>query len=117
MARAYIQWEFLKDVAVLLQYADRRGYMLTGGDLYRDSEYALMHASGVRSRHHHRCAIDLNLFVGGEYQSSTAAHAELGQFWESLSVYNRWGGRFDDGNHYERLDTARGDVNADVTDA
>ena len=99
----------MRDVALLIQRAERHGYMLTGGDLYRDSEYALMYASGLRSRHHVRCAIDLNLFINGQYQPGSQSHAPLGAFWESLSAYNRWGGRFNDGNHYERLDSPRDD--------
>jgi hypothetical protein len=103
------QWRFLRDVVLLVQWAERRGYVLTGGDLYRDADYAQLHASGLASRHHARQAIDLNLFVDGQYLASTLAHAEMGYYWESLDEHNRWGGRYDDGNHYERLDSPRDD--------
>lgn len=96
------QWQFLQDVALLIGFARQRGYKLTGGDLYRDAEYSRLFPSGTRSKHHQRMAIDLNLFVNGQYVSSTQDHRELGEFWESLRPENSWGGRFDDGNHYSR---------------
>jgi len=96
------QWEFLQDVALLIQYAAARGLKLTGGDLYRDAEYCQFHPSGESSKHHSRMAIDLNLFIDGAYMPETAAHTELGAFWESIREENSWGGRFEDGNHYSR---------------
>ena len=52
------------------------------------------------------CAGDLSIFnpETGAYLFTTEAHAELGKYWESLSPKNRWGGRYSDGNHYERID-------------
>lgn len=57
----------------------------------------------VGSQHEKGLAGDLLLYVNGEYQRKTEDHAALGKYWESLSPYNRWGGRYRDGNHYERL--------------
>ncbi len=97
------QWRFLQDLALLILWAERQGYKLTGGDLYRDprAPYGI-----ARSLHKKRLAVDLNLFEwrgdGWVYLTSTASHAPLGEFWESLDPLNRWGGRFRDGNHYER---------------
>ena len=96
------QWEFLQDLALLIIWASTKGYKLTGGDLYRDKAAARSHPSGLKSKHHSRTAIDLNLFINGRYRGSTKAHEPLGEFWESIRPQNSWGGRFNDGNHYSR---------------
>jgi hypothetical protein len=58
-------------------------------------------ATGIRtSLHGLRLAIDLNLFRDGYYLSRTPDHAELGAWWEAQHPLCRWGGRFNDGNHY-----------------
>lgn len=102
------QSEFMKDLGKLLEYAHKMGYELTGGDLWSKPEYR---AHKSNSQHYKKLAIDLNLFVGGRYQSSSEYHQPLGEFWESLNPKNRWGGRYHDGNHYERMERGwrRGD--------
>lgn len=51
--------------------------------------------------HYSRLAMDLNLFVGGVYQDRNGPEFEaLGQHWESLDPLCRWGGRFNDPNHF-----------------
>lgn len=103
------QWEFLKDVATLICFAEEHGYKLTGSELYRTPEQAQLNAQkgiGIAdSLHSQRCAIDLNLFINGQYRADSDAHKPLGEFWESLSPQNNWGGNFKrrDGNHYERV--------------
>jgi len=37
------------------------------------------------------------------YQKETEAYRFLGEYWESRNPKNRWGGRYGDGNHFERL--------------
>lgn len=54
----------------------------------------------TRSLHKKRLAVDVHLFIGGEYQSSTEAHKPYGEWWEAQHELCRWGGRFNDGNHY-----------------
>lgn len=58
------------------------------------------------SLHYQRCAIDLNLFVDGEYISdgSHPAYRELGAFWKSLDDLCAWGGDFGDANHFSIRD-------------
>jgi len=95
------QWIFLKNVSALIHWVERRGYKLTGGDLYRDSrcEYG-----SKSSLHRQRLAIDLNLFVNGEYQIQvTEEYLEVAKQWESMP-HCRSGVRFDDINHYEYSD-------------
>ena len=55
------------------------------------------------SLHYTRLAIDLNLFVKGEYitDGSHFAWIDLGTYWENLDQACSWGGRFrgGDANH------------------
>lgn len=80
--------------ALLILFANSKGYELTFGDAFASSG----HKEG--SFHYKRLAIDLNLFKDGDYLTSTSAHLLLGEFWESIG--GTWGGRFKnpDGNHY-----------------
>lgn len=98
---------FARLVARLIEHAYQAGYEITLGEAYRTPEQAAANAAAGRgisnSLHTRRLAIDLNLFVDGQYQTSSEAHRPLGEFWESLSTSEYaccWGGRFGDGNHY-----------------
>ncbi len=100
---------FARHIALLILWAVNEGYEVTFGDAFRDhGEYGeeKSYASAF-SQHKRRLAVDLNLFKDGEYQSTTAAHAALGEFWEGLDEHNVWGGRWEDGNHYQRNTSAR----------
>lgn len=87
-----------------MEYAYKNGYELTFGEAYRTPEQAELNAAkgiGIAdSVHCHRLAVDFNLFRNGKFLSESSDHKELGEFWESLDVDTRWGGRFGDGNHY-----------------
>lgn len=110
------QWEFLKDVAKLIEFAQARGYKLTGGELertrYQQAEYIRTKRSRtMESNHLRKLAIDLNIFWHGEYVGGMKwvdaqnACKPLGDFWESLHPKNRWGGNFAkivDLPHFER---------------
>tara|TARA_R110002012_G_scaffold112733_2_gene258559 strand:- start:307 stop:648 length:342 start_codon:yes stop_codon:yes gene_type:complete len=99
------QRNFTMMVSILIQYAYEQGYELTLGDAYRDPR---VHGavgekesySSSNSLHKSRLAIDLNLFVEGEYITSGdhPAYTKLGEYWESLG--GTWGGRFQDANHF-----------------
>ena len=91
-------------VARLLLHAEQLGYEVTFGDAYRDPRVHGKMGEKVgyghsKSKHKQRLAIDLNLFKNGRYLPSTKAHEPLGEYWESIGGV--WGGRFDDGNHYQ----------------
>jgi len=90
------QSEFAVMAAKLILHADKLGYEVTLGDAYRDPRAPYGSKS---SRHKSRLAIDLNLFKGGKYLQDTEDHRPLGEWWESVGGI--WGGRFEDGNHYE----------------
>lgn len=95
---------FARMVARLIDQAFALGYEVTLGDAYRDPRVhgALGEKksySSSMSLHKQRLAIDLNLFRDGRYLSSTESHRPLGEWWEAQG--GSWGGRFNDGNHYE----------------
>ena len=95
------QAKFTLMVALLIQYAYLLGYSLTFGDAYSKVEFGV---HSLNSFHYKRLAIDLNLFIDGEYQTTTKAYKYLGEFWELIG--GTWGGNFPDGqkfdgNHFE----------------
>jgi hypothetical protein len=100
-----LQVRFAKLVPRLIDKAFALGFEVTLGDAYRDPR---VHGEmGVRKSYSHpksahkvRLAIDLNLFRDGEYLEGSEAHRKLGEWWEKQDELARWGGRFDDGNHY-----------------
>ena len=99
------QRQFAKLVARLIDQAHALGFEVTLGDAYRDPR--VHGALGVRKSYSHpssahkvRLAIDLNLFKNGEYLEQTSDHQPLGEWWEKQHPLARWGGRFNDGNHY-----------------
>ena len=98
------QSEFARMIPRLIDKAHEMGYEVTLGDGYRDPRVfgKMGEAKGYgnpRSYHKLRLAIDLNLFKDGVYLEGTEQHRPLGEWWESVGGI--WGGRFDDGNHYQ----------------
>lgn len=105
MSLRELQSEFAALMPSLISKAITLGYEVTLGDAYRDPR--VHGAIGVKqgyghskSAHKQRLAIDLNLFKGGVFMADTEAHRELGEWWEKQHSLARWGGRFNDGNHY-----------------
>ena len=101
------QREFTLDIAKLIMHMYERGYEATCGDFFRDHRVhgpmgVKKSYSAANSRHKQKLAADLNLFLNGKYLRETDDHKEFGAYWESLHPDNRWGGRWDDGNHYQR---------------
>jgi hypothetical protein len=99
------QRRFARLVGLLIGQAHEMGYEVTLGDAYRDPRVfgplGVQRGYGhAKSAHKQRLAIDLNLWVGGEYREDTDAHRPLGEWWERQASDARWGGRFGDGNHY-----------------
>ena len=103
------QQRFTARLSELLAYAHAKGYRLTLGDGYRDprvfGDFGEKKAyASANSVHKLRLAIDLNLFINGEYVTDGAhsAYADLGRFWKSLDPDARWGGDFlsGDSNHF-----------------
>lgn len=85
---------FARCVVRLLLHAEVLGFEYTFGNTTAKT-------GNPRSNHPKKLAIDINLFRDGKYQRSTKSHKALGNMWESMHPLCRWGGRFNDGNHYE----------------
>jgi hypothetical protein len=99
------QSDFARLVASLLTRAFEMGYQVTLGDAYRDprvhSAFGVVGGYGrSKSCHKLRLAIDLNLFKDGKFLSTTEDHRPLGEWWAEQDPRCRWGGLFNDGNHY-----------------
>ncbi len=95
-----------------LMWIYEQGYAVTFGDAYRDprvfgqvGEKKPGSYGRSKSNHKIRLAKDLNLFKKNEaghwqYMTETEDHRPLGEHWESMHPLCRWGGYFNDGNHY-----------------
>lgn len=103
------QWEFLKDVAKMIQFAStKKGIMLTAGEMYRPEEMQAIYVSRglsktMNSKHRKRLAVDFNLFINGKYQTDREPYKFLSDYWKTLNPKNNsgydWGW---DANHFER---------------
>lgn len=114
---------FISNVAKLITWAFENGYQLTIGEGLRTEEQQLLYFEGytikklgsslhfvkssrktktLKSKHLEKLAIDLNLFIDGEYQTDAKSYKELAEYWKSLDDRNDcgyfWGW---DGNHFE----------------
>ncbi|WP_456322096.1 M15 family metallopeptidase [Hydrogenimonas sp.] len=132
MSLSSVQWDFLQDVAKLIEFAKENGYKLTGGELYRTTTQQAAYVYGIGlevhsgivktvrdkkrsttmdSQHLKRLAIDFNVFKdldGDGYKDLTYKKEDvqlLGDFWESIRPENEWGGNWDsfkDIPHFQR---------------
>lgn len=101
------QIEFTQCTGKLIEFAYTQGYGLTFGDAFRDKRVfgefgqKVSYAS-ANSVHKLRLAVDFNLFINDSYISNGdhPAYRALGDHWESLHKDARWGGRFNDANHF-----------------
>ncbi len=73
-------------VARLILHAQQLGFEVTGGDLYRDPRATYGHP---KSTHRSRLAIDLNLFIDGEYIQDGRGHDKLHDYWDSIGGAKR----------------------------
>ena len=114
MSQVNEQAAFLLDVCKLIEFAAQKGFIVTGGELFRPLEMQQIYVKTGRSKtlqsnHLRRCAIDLNFFIeeNGEAKLTYEIPAlkPVGDFWESLNPRNSWGGNwstFKDVPHFER---------------
>lgn len=104
------QAAFLLDVCKLIQTANKLGFVVTGGELYRTPEQQQIYvktgrSQTLKSNHLRRLAIDLNFFVDGKLCYDIEKLRPIGEFWQSLNPKNSWGGfwkSFKDVPHFER---------------
>lgn len=103
---------FVSDVIALINFAWQSGFDITFGEVYRTIEQQRLYVQQGRSQtmnsqHLNRLAIDLNFFdrATGELICDKKRLQPLGDYWESLSGFNQWGGNwksFKDIPHFER---------------
>jgi hypothetical protein len=97
---------FVKLVGQLIDWSYANGYELTFGETVRtQAEAASNAASGIgiaKSNHLIRLAVDLNLFIAGEFKTDRDSYKPLGDYWCSLDPLCRWGGNFSrpDSDHF-----------------
>lgn len=102
---------FMRLLPRLIDKAHELGFEIRGGDLYRDPRLhgVVGEKKGYghsKSCHKIKLAIDLNLFKDVDndgdmdFLEKTEFHRPLGEWWEKQHPLARWGGRFNDGNHY-----------------
>jgi len=100
------QKEFAYQFAKLVVWIhEELGYRVAYGDGKRDKrvfgKWGEQKGYGRKwSNHKIKLAHDLDLFIDGHYQTTTEAHAEIGAKWVTMHPDARWGGQYDDGNHY-----------------
>ena len=113
----YRQNEFLRDLAALIKRVQKKGWIVTGGELWRTRDQQQVYVITGKSRtmdslHLKRLAIDLNFFKVSPEGTPTLTYDKkdlqpIGDYWESLHPENRWGGNwksFVDTSHFERKD-------------
>ena len=104
------QAAFLLDACKLVQKASELGFTVTGGELARTVEQQEIYmktgkTKTMASNHLKRCAVDLNFFQNGKLIYDIPTLKPVGDYWESLSPKNSWGGNwasFKDVPHFER---------------
>lgn len=100
------QEAFSEDLVKLLQFAFSKGYKVRMGEVLRPIEMQELYVKTGRSKtmnslHIKKCAADIHFIQDGK----VCYPKELGDYWESLSQYNQWGGNwksFKDAPHFER---------------
>ena len=107
MSLSKTQQEFTLSIAQLINFAQAIGVKLTFGDAYRDSRLhgARGEKKGYGARnscHKLRLAVDFNVFINGEFitDGNHEKYIMLGEEWEMMHPLARWGGRFNDANHF-----------------
>lgn len=100
-----LQREFARLSVGLEQHILDSGYEFARGDAFRDprvfGEIGIRKGYGhAKSAHKLKLALDINLFKDDVYLDKTEDHAIFGEWWEKRHPLARWGGRFNDGNHY-----------------
>lgn len=99
---------FTRDLVRLLSQAFALGYEVRLGEVQRTTEQQELYVRTGRSKtmnsqHIKKLAADMHFF---DSKGTLCYPQELGDYWESLSKENRWGGNwksFKDQPHFERF--------------
>jgi len=84
-------------IAQLVVWIYEQGYKVRLGHALRCQNCPV---GRKNSNHKIKLAQDINLFKNGTYLITTKDHEFIGIKWESMHQLCRWGGRFNDANHY-----------------
>lgn len=91
-------------LAKLIEHINASGYECSLNEVMRDKRVAELNAKSgkgiARSNHLVGLAADVNLYNEGVYLERTESHAPFGAWWKQQHPLCRWGGDFNDGNHY-----------------
>ena len=89
-------------IALLLLHMEAEGYqpaLAEGMDRRTEKDPTTDHMKN--SLHELGLAQDIDLYdKDGNWLKKTEDHKIFGEFWEGLHHYCKWGGRWDDGDHY-----------------
>ena len=104
------QEKFAEDLAKLLNYLIKNNYQIRIGEVERTQAQQQIYikegkSKTLNSMHLKRCAADLHIFKDNEWLQSKQELQEIGDYWESLDINNKWGGNFKmfiDTPHFER---------------
>lgn len=105
------QEAFARDTVKLYEYIWGNGYTFTYGEAWRHEVMQNWYVENgysktMNSKHRQRLAIDINVFSPeGAYITRKDLLQHIGDYWESLSPENKWGGNFEgfeDTPHFER---------------
>lgn len=104
------QEKFTEDLAKLLNYLIKNNYQIRIGEVERTQAQQQIYikegkSKTLNSMHLKRCAADLHIFKDNERLQSKQELQEIGDYWESLDINNKWGGNFKmfiDTPHFER---------------
>jgi len=91
------QEEFSRCLALLLVWLYLNGYRVRMGHVFRCPDCPVGHK---KSCHKSKLAVDLSLFMDGQFLTETIEYQRAGEYWESLHPLARWGGSWNDGNHF-----------------
>lgn len=101
---------FTRMIARLIDEAEVLGYEIALNEVLRSQAQAIANAQagiGIKaSLHLIGLAVDVALYLGGEYLTLSEDYRDLGEWWERQStpeLHFAWGGNFrttKDGNHF-----------------
>lgn len=93
------QWQHVRMIAKLINWAEANGYELTWADAYRNPKFAnVLGYYHEWSYHCKRLAVDLNLFKDGVLLTKSEDYKPLADYWESIG--GSAGIRWNDGDHF-----------------
>lgn len=111
------QFEFTKDIGLLIAFIYESGFTASGGEWWRSLETQKLHFDAGRSKtmksnHLNRLALDLNFFLNGKSLllgktgemliKDINLLKPIGAYWMSLNPNNKWGADWN--KNYDVLD-------------